>query len=157
MSGSYRHAFETPDLRLSGLCALHRYVPEPTEAPAPCGSLARRREHNRLQTLKPFEQCRVLLPGRFSGEFLRRTRWWLAGAQGFLLGADVDLGVPVRGLKAHMAKPASNDVDLHTSLKKVDSGRVPKHVRREPARRRAWRGRQKIPVASDDLVDSEAR
>ena len=27
MSGSYRHAFETPDLRLSGLCALPGYVP----------------------------------------------------------------------------------------------------------------------------------
>src|SRR4030042_6638135 len=113
MSGSYRHAFETPDLRLSGLCALPVYVPEPTEASAPCGLRARRREHNPSQTLEPFEQCRVLPPDRSSRELLRRTRRWLADAQCFLLGADVDLGVPVRRLKAHVSKPASTDVDLH--------------------------------------------
>src|SRR4030067_2751735 len=64
MTGWSGSAMFTIALVLSGLCALPGYVPEPTEASAPCGSRARKREHNPSQTLNTFEEFRGPPPDR---------------------------------------------------------------------------------------------
>ena len=52
----------------------------------------------------------------------------------------VIFGVSVRRLQTDMSEPAADDIHLDAGLKEMDRRRVPKHVRRNPTRRRCRRG-----------------
>ena len=123
--------------------------------PAPEELRGRGRQHNRSETLKPMKQGFVVSPNWFYGECLRRIRRRLAGTHGFLFRTDGDFGVPVRGLKAHVPEPASDDIDLDAGFEKMHGCCMAEHVRGDTTDRSAELRGQKTCMAANDLVDAE--
>src|SRR5262249_27607844 len=109
--------------------------------------------HNRSEVGEPAEQSFIGPPDRLPGECRRSFGRRVAYPQRGLLRANVDLCVPIGGVEAHVAEPATDDVDLDTGLQQMNSRRVSKHVGPDAAEAAFEVAR----VPAHDLVDAEAR
>ncbi len=102
------------------------------------------------------EQILIIAPNGFSLVLLRSLQRHLAEGQGLLLGFHGDLGIEISCFQAGVSEPATNDIDLDTGFEEMDSCGVTKDVWRD----KVLVGRsiaQVLRVASNDLVDAEAR
>jgi transposase len=119
---------------------------------------ARRRPHNGLERREPFQQRVVVAPNGRSAGWIGTSHRGLAEPDGRLLHTRVDLRIPVGRLQTHVAEPSTDDIDVNASLEQMNGCRMPKHVRADRAA--VWGGpldSERVRVAADDLVETEAR
>src|SRR5436190_22263378 len=89
---------------------------------------------SQLQRSQPRDQGGVVSPPGFSWIATHSRR--LTQLHRGLFHAHRDFLVPIRGLQADVSEPAADHIHFDAGFEEMYGGRVPKHVRRDPTRRR---------------------